>query len=76
MFSFNHSSQIQVLHNHISVQVAASYSGYNAQYIRRMLRSGKIQSVKVGQMWLIDKAALDNYLRLATLSTDNRFGPK
>jgi hypothetical protein len=29
-------------------QIAAEYSGYNLQYIRRLLASGAIEGVKVG----------------------------
>ena len=66
----------QVLNNHISVQVAASYSGYSTQYLRRMLRSTRLKGIKIGQMWLVDKAALDAYIEKAQDSTDQRFGPK
>jgi len=66
----------QVLNNHISVQVAASYSGYSTQYLRRMLRSTRLEGIKIGQMWLVDKAALDSYIEKAQDSTDQRFGPK
>jgi excisionase family DNA binding protein len=64
MISFNHSIQSQVLNNHISVQVAAVYSGYSTQYLRRLLRSGKLEGVKIGQLWLVDKDALEAYLKL------------
>jgi len=66
----------QVLNNHISVQVAASYSGYSTQYLRRLLRTGKLEGIKVGQVWLVDKAALDLYIEQAQDATDQRFGPK
>ena len=56
MVSFNEVSTPQVLNNHISVQVAASYSGYSTQYLRRLLRTGKLEGVKIGQTWLIEKA--------------------
>ena len=35
MISLNQVSSPQVLNNHISVQVAAGYSGYSLQYLRR-----------------------------------------
>ena len=66
----------QVLNNHISVQTAALYSGYSTQYLRRMLRSTRLEGIKIGQMWLVDKAALDTYIEKAKDSTDQRFGPK
>jgi len=66
----------QVLNNHISVQIAASYSGYSTQYLRRLLRNGKLEGVKIGQTWLIEKSALDFYIEQAQDATDQRFGPK
>ena len=66
----------QVLNNHISVQVAASYSGYNLQYLRRLLRNGKLEGIKIGQLWLVDKDALDSDIQQALDATDQRFGPK
>ena len=66
----------QVLSNCISVQAAASYSGYSIQYLRRLLRSEKLKGIKIGQMWLVDKAALDLYIEQAYDATDQRFGPK
>jgi hypothetical protein len=38
-----------VLNNHISVKAAALFSGYSLQYLRRMLRTGKLNGVKIGQ---------------------------
>jgi len=66
----------KVLNNHISVQVAAFYSGYSLQYLRRLLRTSKLEGIKIGQMWLVDKGALDIYIEKAQDATDQRFGPK
>ena len=76
MFVFNSSSSPQVLNNHISVQVAASYSGYSSQYLRRLLRNGKLEGTKIGQLWLVEKGAFDLYIEQAQDATDQRFGPK
>ncbi len=65
-----------ILNNHISVQVAASYSGYSLQYLRRLLRASKIEGIKIGQVWLVDKGALDIYIEKAQDATDQRFGPR
>jgi excisionase family DNA binding protein len=65
-----------VVNNHISVQAAAEFSGYSLQYIRRLLRSGKLTGLKIGQVWLIDKSAFDAYLENATQAIDQRFGPQ
>ena len=75
MVSFNPSSPV-VFNNLISVKVAASFSGYSLQYIRRLLRLGQLAGLKVGQLWLIDKESFDLYFENATRSKDQRFGPK
>jgi excisionase family DNA binding protein len=76
MVSSNKSDTPQVLNNHISVLVATSYSGYSTQYLRRLLRNDKLEGVKIGQMWLVDKSALDLYIEQAQDATDQRVGPK
>jgi len=76
MISLNNAISPQILNNHISVQVAASYSGYCLQYLRRLLRTGKLEGVKIGQLWLVDKSALDLYIEQTQNATDQRFGPK
>ena len=62
--------------NHISVQVAASYSGYSTQYLRRLLRTSKLEGTKIGQVWLVEMGAFDLYIEQAQDATDQRFGPK
>jgi hypothetical protein len=39
-----------VFNNSISVKVAAFHSGYNIQYLRRLLCSGALEGIKIGQM--------------------------
>jgi len=69
-------SSEQVIENHISVQSATRISGYNVQYLRRLLRVGKLDGVKVGQVWLVDLASLNAYLNHTLNSNDLRCGPK
>jgi hypothetical protein len=76
MISFNQTNFLQVLNNHTSVKAAADYSGYNMQYIRRLLRTSKLAGIKIGQMWMVDKAVLDTYIKQAKSATDQRFGSK
>ena len=75
MVSFNQTSTF-VLNNHISVKDAAVISGYSLQYLRRLLRTGKLTGLKIGQLWLIDKDTLETYLIKASEASDQRFGPK
>jgi excisionase family DNA binding protein len=65
-----------VVNNHISVRAAAEFSGYSLQYLRRLLRCGRLVGLKIGQVWLIDKTAFETYLDRAVQATDRRFGPK
>jgi hypothetical protein len=66
----------QVIFNHISVQAATEISGYYAQYLRRLLRTQKLEGVKVGLVWLIDFVSMQNYFSSALGSNDMRYGPK
>jgi hypothetical protein len=72
----NNFSSDRVIVNHISVQAATEISGYNAQYLRRLLRDRKLEGIKVGQVWLIDLASLQTYFSSALSSNDLRYGPK
>jgi len=65
-----------VLNNRISINAAAEYSGYSQQYLRRLLRLGKLVGLKIGQVWLIDKADFEAYLEKSSEVADRRFGPK
>lgn len=76
MVAFNSRTPPITTYNHISVKAASTYSGYSQQYLRRLLRSGRLVSIKVGQLWLIDKKCLDTYLKKVGKSQDRRFGPK
>ena len=64
MISFNapsNSPQSNIgifIDQHITVQAAAEATGYNIQYLRRILRSGALKGCKIGQMWLIEMGCL------------------
>jgi excisionase family DNA binding protein len=60
----------------ITAQAAAEFTGYNIQYIRRILHAGKLGNIKVGQVWLIKLDSLNSYLEKIEGSKDHRFGPK
>ncbi len=65
-----------VFKNCISVKAAAFHSGYNVQYLRRLLRDGRLSGMKLGQTWLLDKIGFEDYLENAHQACDKRFGPK
>ena len=65
-----------VFNNCISVKAAAFHSGYNVQYLRRLLRNGRLVGMKLGQTWLLDRIGFEDYLENAHQACDKRFGPK
>lgn len=69
-------SDDMVLDNHVSIQTAAEYSGYDLQYLRRLLRTGSIKGLKIGQVWLVEIASLDAYLTQVRETNDRRYGPR
>jgi excisionase family DNA binding protein len=68
--------QFHQLGKYISIQTATEATGYNIQYLRRLLRAGKITGIKIGQVWLIEFDSMEAYLRSKTKSLDMRCGPK
>ena len=60
----------------ITVKAAAEVTGYSVQYLRRLLRSGKLDGVKIGQVWLIKLASLETYARHGQMVGDRRHGPR
>ena len=55
----------------ISVTRASEISGLTTSYIRRLLRDGQIEGVKIGRNWLTTEEAIREYLK-----QDRRPGPK
>lgn len=65
-----------LLEKHISVKAAAELSGYSIQYLRRLLRRGRLDGTKIGQVWLIKLAALETYTQNGQMVGDRRHGPR
>ena len=40
------------------------------------MRTGAVEGIKVGQMWLVSIGSLDAYLKDMQRSGDRRFGPR
>ena len=78
MFSFNPQVDAPeiVLERHASVRAAAEFSGYSIQYLRRLLRAGQLEGIKIGQVWLIKLASLETYARNGQIVGDRRHGPR
>ena len=58
-----------------TVAEAAERTGYNPDYLKRLIRNGKIEAEKFGPMYLIRTESLNAYI--ANLKPhDGRTGPK
>ncbi len=68
--------QFHHIGKYISIQTATKATGYNIQYLRRLLRAGKITGIKIGQVWLMEFDSLEAYLKYNNDSVDKRCGPK
>ena len=60
----------------ITVSQAAEISGYNAEYLRRLIRDGKIGYRMFSFMYQVDKKSLLKYLKEAEKKADKRYTPK
>jgi excisionase family DNA binding protein len=55
---------------------AAELSGYHAEYIRQIIKTGKVRAKKFGPVWQVSKQSLLDYLETAREKGDKRWGPK
>lgn len=60
----------------ITVQEAADLSGYHPEYLRLLIREGKLDARKFGSVWAINKKGLLSYRMIAEKSYDGRQGPR
>jgi len=60
----------------ITTAEAVGLSGYNAEYIRRLIRTGKVKAHKFGIVWQISRTSLLAYIREGKKSVDKRRGAK
>jgi excisionase family DNA binding protein len=60
----------------ITVAQAAEISGYNAVYLRRLIRKGEIDYRMFGFMYQVNKKSLLKYLKEAEKKSDKRYSPK
>jgi excisionase family DNA binding protein len=75
-YIFPESNKGMLINGHLTVQAAAEVTGYNMQYLRRLLRSGRLEGIKIGQMWLIDMESLETLLEHVQNTSDRRCGPR
>jgi len=60
----------------LTIQQASELSGYHAEYLRIIVRAGKLNAHKFGSVWAISRKSLLSYLKAAEKSDDRRHGPK
>ena len=65
-----------LIEKYVTVQAAAEVTGYNIQYLRRLMRSGTLEGIKIGQIWLIEMEFLESYLQTIETTSDRRCGPR
>ena len=60
----------------LTIEQASKLSGYHAEYLRIIVRAGKLTAHKFGSVWAISKKSLLAYLKAAEKADDKRHGPK
>jgi len=60
----------------ITTQEAAELSGYHVNYLRWLIKQGKIVARKFGPVWQVSRDSLQTYLKAAEQSDDKRRGPQ
>lgn len=60
----------------ITTGEAVTLSGYNAEYIRRLIRRNKVAARKFATVWQINKRSLLTYMQETEQSGDKRRGPQ
>lgn len=60
----------------ISAKQAAELSGYNEEYVRRLLRTGKIKGRKFVTVWQVHRPSFMSYLEASEESEDKRRSPR
>ena len=58
-----------------SIIEASQQTGYNEEYLRRLIRRGKVEAVKVGPAYLIRVDSLKEYIKSQD-PADGRTGPR
>jgi excisionase family DNA binding protein len=60
----------------ITTPEAARLSGYHVNYLRQIIRQGKIKAEKKGRDWWVNQDSLMEYLNEAQTIQDKRHGPQ
>ena len=60
----------------LTVKEASEMTGYNIEYLRRLIRKGEIDAYKVGTVYVIYADSLDRYVKRMRASTHHKAGPR
>jgi excisionase family DNA binding protein len=60
----------------LTVHEAAELSGYNPEYLRRLMRDKKIEYRRFSFIYQVHRESLLEYLKKAGSTTDKRYSPK
>lgn len=60
----------------LSIKEASEISGYNEEHLRRLVRAGKIESARIGRVYLIRADSLERFMEEVSSSDDARLGPR
>ena len=71
--SLPHNLPMPDLDDYVSTQEAANQLGYHIDHVRRMLRQGDLEGLKVGITWLVSKKSVNKYLK--ETEGKNKFDP-
>jgi excisionase family DNA binding protein len=50
------------LTEYIETSQAAEKLHYHVEHVRRMMREGSLQGIKIGRTWLVQRKSLDEYV--------------
>lgn len=60
----------------LTLKQAADKTGYTKSMLARLCRLGDVEAYRVGFLWLVSEASLDEYIERGKQSGDRRYGPK
>lgn len=59
-----------------TIKEASEKTGYNEEYLRRLIRQGKLESEKIGPFYFIRAESLEKFMAEIQKSDDARTGPR
>ncbi len=69
------SNEVIAIGKYVPLAIASTASGYNGQYLRRLLRVNKLKGIKISRVWSVEARCLQAYLNTTQGTGDSRWGP-